>query len=154
MLAASSLSEISKSTALEPVSILPAAFILVFYSKELIFIWTKNAITTENTWLITSIYAYGTGMNGLMNIPYLLTLSYGWTKLGFYQNIFLLVLMIPLTIFLAFKYGAVGGAISWATINTLYFFITPHLIHRKLLIGEVGNWSKVIDLRGRNIHGA
>ena len=120
--------------------VLPATLILVFFSKELIFIWTKNSITTENTWMITAIYAYGTGMNGLMNIPYILTLSYGWTKLGFYQNIFFLIIMIPLTIFLALKFGAIGGAISWATINTLYFFITPHLIHNKLLKGEVANW--------------
>ena len=120
--------------------VLPATFILVFFSKELILIWTKNPVMANNTWLITAIYAYGTGMNGLMSIPYLLTLSYGWTKLGFYQNIFFLILMIPLTIFLALKYGAVGGALSWAIINTLYLFITPHLIHNRFLKGEVVNW--------------
>ena len=122
------------------VLVLPATCILVLFSKELIFIWTKNAVTTENTWMSTAIYAYGTGMNGLMNIPYILTLSYGWTKLSLYQNIFFLAIMIPLTIFLALKYGAVGGASSWAIINTLYFFITPHLIHSKLLKGEALYW--------------
>ncbi len=120
--------------------VLPATFILVFFSKELIFIWTKNPVTAENTWLITAIYAYGTGINGLMTIPYLLTLAYGWTKLGFYQNIFFLLLMIPLTIFFSFKLGAVGGALSWAIINTLYFLITPHLIHHRFLKGELINW--------------
>lgn len=120
--------------------VFPATFILVFFSKELIFIWTKNPVTVENTWMITAIYAYGSGINGLMNIPYILTLSYGWTKLGIYQNILFLLLMTPLTIFLALKYGALGGALSWAIINTLYFFITPHLIHNKLLKGEVVNW--------------
>ncbi len=122
------------------VLVLPATFVLVFFSKELIFIWTKNLTTAENTWMITAIYAFGAGLNGLMNIPYILTLSYGWTKLGFYQNIFFLILMIPLTIFLALKYVGVGGAISWAIINTLYFFITPHLIHKKILKGEVVKW--------------
>ncbi len=122
------------------VLVLPATLILVFFSKELIFIWTKNPVTVENTWLVTAIYAYGTGMNGLLNIPYILTLSYGWTRLAFYQNIFFLILMIPLSIFLALKYGALGGALSWATINTIGFFITPQLIHRKLLKGEAGNW--------------
>ncbi len=120
--------------------VVPATCILVFFSKELIFIWTRNEVTAEHTWLITAIYAYGTGMNGLMNIPYILTLSYGWTKLAFYQNIAFLVLMIPLTIFFALHYGAVGGALSWAVINSLYFFITPHLIHNKLLKGEAGRW--------------
>ncbi len=120
--------------------VFPATLVLIFFSKELIFIWTNSSITSEHTWLITSIYAFGTGINGLMNIPYLLTLSYGWTRLGLYQNIFFSVLMIPLTIFLALNYGAIGGAITWAIINTLYFFITPIIIHRKILKGEARNW--------------
>jgi O-antigen/teichoic acid export membrane protein len=122
------------------VLVLPAAFILVFFSKELIFIWTGNKTTVENTWLVTAIYAFGTGINGLLNMPYQLTLAYGWTKLGFYQNIVLLCIMTPLTIFLAYHYGAVGGALSWATINILYFIVTPNLIHRKILKGEVLKW--------------
>jgi O-antigen/teichoic acid export membrane protein len=120
--------------------VLPATFILLFFSKELIFIWTGNEKTVANTWLITSIYALGTGLNGLLNIPYQLTLAYGWTKLAFYQNIGFLCLMIPLIIYSSLYYGALGGALSWAVINALYFFITPHLIHAKLLKGEVAYW--------------
>ena len=129
-----------QASQLVSVLVLPATFILFFFSKELIFIWSKDLNFTENTWLITSIYAFGTGMNGLMNIPYVLTLSYGWTKLAFYQNIIFLIIMAPLTFFLALNYGAIGGAISWATINTLYFLVTPTLIHNKYLKGEVVNW--------------
>lgn len=129
-----------EASQLVSIFVLPATIVLIFFSKELIFIWTNSSVTTENTWLITSIYAFGTGLNGLMNIPYFLTLSYGWTKLGFYQNIVFLILMIPLTIFLALQYGAVGGAITWGIINILYFIFTPNIIHRKLLIGEAKKW--------------
>ncbi len=122
------------------VLVLPAALILVFFSRELILIWTNNATTMKNTWLVTAIYAFGTGINGLLNMPYQLTLAYGWTKLGFYQNIALLCVMTPLTIFLAYYYGAVGGALSWAIINTIYFIVTPNLIHNRILKGEVLRW--------------
>ena len=120
--------------------IFPATLILMFFSKELIFIWTKNIVITENTWLVTSIYAFGTGVNGLMNIPYFLTISYGWTKLGLYQNILLLMIMTPLTIYLSLKYGVLGGAISWAIVNSLTFFVVPYVIHDKFLKGEAFNW--------------
>lgn len=120
--------------------ILPATFILVFFSKELIFIWTNNIITTNNTWLITSIYAFGTGMNCLMNMPYLLTLSYNWTKLGFYQNLVFLILMIPLNIYLSLEFSALGGALTWAILNCLYFIVTPIIIHKKFLKGELIKW--------------
>ena len=129
------------------VLVLPATLILVFFSRELILIWTKSPLTADNTWEIAALFAYGTGLNGLLNLPYMLTVSSGWTKLGFYQNICLLVMMIPLTIFFALKYGAVGGALSWACINTVYFFVTPHLIHRKILKGEAGSWYWQDSLR-------
>ncbi|MCP9749913.1 lipopolysaccharide biosynthesis protein [Ferruginibacter sp. HRS2-29] len=122
------------------VLVLPATFVLCFFSKELIFIWTHNAETVENTWLVASVYAVGTGFNGLLNIPYQLTLAHGWTKLGFYQNIFFLCLMIPLTICFSLNYGALGGAISWAVVNVLYFSITPSLIFNRLLKGEKLHW--------------
>jgi O-antigen/teichoic acid export membrane protein len=119
---------------------LPAALVLFFFSKELIFIWTNNSTTVSNTWLVTSVYALGTGLNGLLNIPYQLTIAYGWTKLAFYQNIVFLCIMIPLTIFLSLHYGALGGALSWAVINILYFIITPTLIHNKFLKTEKIYW--------------
>lgn len=122
------------------VIVIPVTLTLIFFSKELIFIWTHNITVTENTWIITAVYGYGSGMNAFMTLPYLLTLSYNWTRLGFYQNIVLLILFIPLTIFLALHFGALGGALAWASINTLYFFITPQLIHRKILKGEAFKW--------------
>jgi O-antigen/teichoic acid export membrane protein len=122
------------------VLVLPATFILFFFSKELIFIWTHNETTVTNTWLVASVYTLGTGLNGLIGIPYQLTLAYSWTKLAFYQNIFFLCLMIPLTIYLSLHYGALGGALSWAVINLLYFLITPTLIHNKILKNEKAYW--------------
>ncbi|MBC7935318.1 MAG: oligosaccharide flippase family protein [Rhizobacter sp.] len=122
------------------VIVVPVTATLIFFSKNLIFIWTNNIMVTENTWIITAVYAYGSGLNAYMSLPYLLTLSHNWTKMGLYQNLVFLLLFIPVTIFLAIQYGAVGGALAWAGINTLYFFVTPNLIHRKLLKGEVSTW--------------
>ena len=129
-----------QSCQLVSILILPATFMLFFFSKELIFIWTHNQTTVNNTWLVTSVYALATGINGLLNIPYQLTLAYGWTKLAFYQNTVFLCLMIPLTIYLSLHYGALGGALSWGIINVLYFAITPTLIHNKFLKSEKAYW--------------
>ncbi len=120
--------------------VLPASFILIFFSKNLIFIWTNNQITTNNTMTITAIYAFGTGLNAIMNLPYYLTLSYGWTRLGFYQNLALIIVIVPLTIILASSYGAIGGAISWSIVNLLYFIFMPFIIHQKILKGQALIW--------------
>ncbi len=120
--------------------VLPAAFILFFFSNQLIYIWTKNQVITQNTWLITSLYSIGTGINGLLTIPYVLVLSYGWARFTLYQNLMLLILMAPLTYILALKYGASGGALSWTIINIFYFLISPNFIHKKLLKKEKFKW--------------
>lgn len=117
--------------------IVPATMMLVFFSAKIIMVWTNNPVVVANTWEVTAIYALGTGLNALLFVPYQLTLAYGWTKLGFYQNLILLFVMAPVTILLVTHYGILGGAISWAAINILCFFITPFFIHKKVLPGEL-----------------
>lgn len=128
------------SNQLVSIIVLPVTLVLVFFSKELLWIWTQSTATVNNTWTIVSIFALGTGINGLINIPYQLTLAYGWTKLGLYQNLVLLILMIPLTILLALHFGAIGGAMSWLIVNVIYFCITPYMIHKRLLLHELLYW--------------
>jgi O-antigen/teichoic acid export membrane protein len=122
------------------VLVIPVTFILVFFSKELIFIWSGDVILSEKTWLMTSVFAFGTGVNGLMNIPHMLTLAYGWTKLGFHVNIIFVVITIPLLYFLVLNFGSLGGALSWSIINILYFSFVPHIIHRRILKNELSKW--------------
>lgn len=122
------------------VLVIPATFILIFFSKELIFIWSGDVILSEKIWLLTAVFAFGTGINGLMNIPHMLTLAYDWTKLGFQVNIIIVVITIPLLYFLVLNFGSLGGALSWSIINILYFSFVPHIIHRKILKNELSKW--------------
>lgn len=120
--------------------VVPSSVILFFFSEELLLILTKDVVVSKNAWMVVSVLAIGTGLNALLNIPYQLSLSFGWTKFGLYQNIFLILIMSPLTIYLALKYGAVGGASAWAITNLIFIFITPVFIHKKLLNNESLNW--------------
>jgi len=129
-----------QSCQLISVVVIPATLMLVFFSKELMYIWTQNDITVANTWIIVAIFSLGSGLNGLINIHYHLILAYGWVKLPLYQNSGLLIIMIPLTIILTKTYGTVGGALSWLTINLIYLFLTPYLLHRKFLKNELKSW--------------
>jgi O-antigen/teichoic acid export membrane protein len=122
------------------VLLMPASFLLIFFSKELLLIWTHNLRIVHNTWLLTSIFAFGTAMNGLMHMPYMLSIANGWTRLTFITNIVMLIILIPTTIFASTHYGAIGGASIWAIINSIYFFVTPNILHSKILITEKKRW--------------
>jgi O-antigen/teichoic acid export membrane protein len=129
-----------KSCQLMSVLILPVSVVIAVFSFDIMLLWTHNVITAEKSHLILSILILGTALNGLMNIPYALQLAYGWTKLTFYTNLIAIVIMIPLTILLVLRYGAVGGASAWVIINGGYVFFVIYFMHQRMLPHEKWHW--------------
>lgn len=122
------------------VLLLPPATVIAFFSFDVILAWTGNAETARNTSLILSLLVVGTAFNGLMNMPYVLQLSYGWTSIGLRINIFFIGTMVPLLIGATSYYGSTGAASVWLVLNTIYLFIGVPLTHRRLLKAEMGRW--------------
>ncbi len=71
------------SCQLMSVVILPVTIVIAFFSKEILFLWTRNSTTAQYTHLILSILVIGTALNGLIHLPHALQLAYGWTTLAF-----------------------------------------------------------------------
>jgi O-antigen/teichoic acid export membrane protein len=122
------------------VVILPISIVIAFFAREILFLWTGNATTAENTHLILCILIIGTGLNGLVNLPYALQVAYGWTKLAFYVNLVAVTVMIPSIIVLTTSYGAIGAASVWLIFNCGYVLIGIQLMHRRLLRGQQWKW--------------
>lgn len=118
----------------------PAASVLIFFSPEVLLLWTRDPVVVAQAWLLVSILVAGTCLNGLNNVPYALQLAHGWTSLVFWANVVALIFLIPLTVVLARTHGAVGGAVAWLLLNMGYVLILPHLIHRRLLVTEKWRW--------------
>jgi O-antigen/teichoic acid export membrane protein len=110
-----------KSSQFISVLILPVAIVIAFFSYEIMLLWTQNAETAEKTHLIISIMICGTAFNGIMNPPYALQLAFGWTSLPMYANLVSVIILVPLIIYLALTFGAIGGAIAWLVLNIFYF---------------------------------
>ena len=129
-----------KSCQLISVLILPVAIVIAFFSYEVIFLWTQNQATAENTHLVLSILICGTALNGLMHPPYALQLAFGWTQLSFFKNIIAVILLVPLTIYTTTHYGAAGAASIWLLLNIGMFFFEIPIMHRRLLRKEMWRW--------------
>jgi O-antigen/teichoic acid export membrane protein len=69
-----------------------------------------------------------------------LQLAYGMTRLPLIINSILMVLVIPLIVIFSKMYGAMGGAMAWACLNILYFFLGTNLTHRHLLKNKGLRW--------------
>lgn len=118
----------------------PIAIAIAVFSKELIQVWTSNPDIASNVAPIIAPLAIGTALNGVMHFPYALQLAWGMTWLPFTINIILMVVMVPLIIFFALSYGALGGAVAWLILELLYVMLGTWLTHRHLLKSLASRW--------------
>ena len=89
------------------VALLPIALVLIFFSREVMLLWTGDSAIAEKSYLLVSLLTVGTALNGLMNVPYALQLAHGWTKLAFYGNCIAIIILAPAVVLLATHFGAV-----------------------------------------------
>jgi O-antigen/teichoic acid export membrane protein len=129
-----------RSSQVMSVFLLPVMIMLSVFSFEILQLWTRNEQIVANTYILLALVAIGSGLNGLMVLPYFIQLAFGMTKMSFYINIGAIVLLIPFMIFATSRYGAVGGALTWAILNFLYIVIGLQIMHRWLLQGELKRW--------------
>lgn len=128
------------STRLLCALVFPAAMFFCVYPGEIVQAWTGNPALALSTRLILPILAIGTALHAVMYAPYALQLAYGMTRLPLMINAVLLLTAAPLTIVLVSTYGALGGALSWASLHVLYLAIGTWLTHRHLLKGLGLKW--------------
>jgi O-antigen/teichoic acid export membrane protein len=122
------------------IALLPLAATIAFFSKPIIQIWTHNAVLVENSYAIAAILTIGTALNGLVNMPYTLSVAGGRPDLAVKTNIVLILILLPLTIFGAKWYGGVGASMGWLVLNVLYILFFINIVHKQFLKGEKTAW--------------
>jgi O-antigen/teichoic acid export membrane protein len=122
-----------RSTQLLTMTLFPITGFLVFFSVDLVTYWTGNSNLAYKTGPVVSLLAAGSAIHGVMHIPHALQLAAGRTDLPLKINGTLLLAFVPLTIYLASSYGAIGGGIAWLALHILYILLGTLLTHRHLL---------------------
>lgn len=120
--------------------LLPCVFVLALFSRDVLNVWTGNVRIVQGGWLILTILAVGYGLSGIYNVPNALQLASGWTSLALWMNAWTIVVLVPLAIVGAIRYGAVGVASFWLLVNLGYVLFGVHRMHRRLLQEEERRW--------------
>jgi O-antigen/teichoic acid export membrane protein len=118
----------------------PVTALISLFAVELISLWTGNRVAGENAGPILSLLAVGVALNSQMMIPGVLQLAHGWTRLLLALNAVTLLVMIPLLVWIAGLYGALGVAALWIFVNAARTFIGVPLMHIRLLHRELATW--------------
>jgi O-antigen/teichoic acid export membrane protein len=120
--------------------VFPLWAILVFFPKELLFVWTNNHIIAKSAGPVLAIVATGNMLNIMMHMPYNILLAFGNTKLTVISNSISVALLVPLIFILVHFFGIKGGASSWVILNSGYVLVTANFIYRKYLKNEKWRW--------------
>lgn len=130
-----------QNSQLVAVLIIPVALNLAFFSKEVLYLWTRGDQTiADRSSLLLTVGAVGTGLHCLMWMPHYMQLAHGWTKLSFYKDLIAIFIFVPLLLLLVSRFGAVGGPMGWVILTLSNFTVYIWLMHRRILKGELRNW--------------
>jgi hypothetical protein len=127
--------------------LMPATVVVVFFSFEILALWTQNLTVAAHTQLILRLLIIGYCLNGLMMMPYALQLAYGWTTLSLGLNLTAAILLMPLMVVLALRYAGIGAAAVWILLNGIGVTVGVRIMHKRLLPGEQRSWY-LVDVAG------
>lgn len=131
-----------KSTQLSVVLMGGVGLCLGLFGQSFLFVWTQDASLARDVYPLLSLLLLGMVGNGLLNGPYYLQMSAGWTSMLFKVNAAMVVAFLPLIIWATRQYGALGAAATWAAVNIAYLLIVVVLMHRRILPGEMWRWYR------------
>lgn len=117
-----------------------AALVLMVYGKIFLQLWTQNAALAHQVSPLVRVLVLGTLLNGLMWIPFQTQLAHGWTSLTVRINTVAVALLVPTIFWVAPRYGALGAAWVWVSLNAGYIFIGIHFMFRQILCAEKWRW--------------
>ena len=111
----------------------PLAVLVGVFAEDILYVWTTNETLAREVAPILRLLLIGSAINGVMIFPYALQLAYGKIKMSLKICVVLIIITLPMTIFLAQKFGSIGGAYSWVIMNCIYLFWGSFLTHRSML---------------------
>jgi O-antigen/teichoic acid export membrane protein len=119
---------------------LPIAAVVSVFAGDIIFVWTNDRMIAAQAHLILTLLAFGSVLNGLMNLPYALQLAHRWTGLSLNINVVAVSVLAPLMAVMSVWYGATGAASVSILINVACLVAGIHFMHRRLLKGQRLQW--------------
>ena len=118
----------------------PLACALIFFSGDVLRIWTRDAALASSASGALSVLAGAMLLNGMMSVPFSLMLASGMTRLPLAMNAAGAVLLTPITWILTQRHGLLGASVGWLLFNLTYFLIVPPVMLRRLLPGHYSTW--------------
>lgn len=114
--------------------------ILAIFSTQLIYAWTSNQSAAEWAGPVLFWYALGNGFLSVSAFQYYLQYAFGELRLHVIINTIMVIITLPMIVYSAYHWSAIGTGIVWFLSQSLGFFVVTPIIHRKYMPGIHRDW--------------
>lgn len=117
-----------------------AAITVAAMAKPLLLAWTGDPTLAAEAAPILSLYALGNGVLAVSAFPYFLQYAKGDLKLHLIGNLLFVLLLVPLIIWAARRFGAEGAGLVWLGMNLATFALWLPFVHHRFVPGLNLRW--------------
>jgi len=128
------------ATQLVTVVAVPATLVLAFFSEQVLWAWTGDALLVSKAAPVLTLYALGSGILALGAFPYYLQFAKGDLKLHLLGNLLFVLFLIPSLIWATWRFGMIGAGWAWLSANLIYFLLWVPLVHHRFARGLHWPW--------------
>jgi O-antigen/teichoic acid export membrane protein len=133
-------STVHKGAQLVSVIVGSAAIVLTFFSEPLLHLWTQDKALAQSVAPLVSILAFGNMLSAQLHIPTQAQYAFGRTALILRVNMIAAAAAIPLLLWIAPSYGALGAAWVWVFVNLGYLIFGIHYMFAGVMAPEKRLW--------------
>jgi O-antigen/teichoic acid export membrane protein len=120
--------------------IVPMTLVFLFFSKEILFVWTNDRALVEQSWAVASLLVIGACFNALSTPLQGLQMAMNWTSLTTTLYASTLILAVPSYIFASKSWGLIGAAAVWPSFQLIHLCISSYRMHQHFPTSEKRKW--------------
>jgi O-antigen/teichoic acid export membrane protein len=107
--------------------------VLIFFAKEVLWVWTGNLDLANKTSVFLPIISFSFAMLALSVLPYNIAVANGYTKLNNIVGLSSLIITIPGYWIITKYFGAIGAAYVFCTVQLMGTIIYTYVINKKFV---------------------
>ncbi len=126
-----------KSSMLVSTLVFSILMVFSFFAKDIIWVWTGDLGLSEKTFRLIPVVALAYSMFALQILPYNVAIANGFTKFNNILGIISLLITMPGYYIATKKYGAMGAATVFCSVQVITTFIYIFFINKKFIKSEI-----------------
>lgn len=117
-----------------------AAITLFLFAEQILWAWTGDVMLAAKVAPVMMLYVVGNGLLVVSAFPYYLQYAKGDLRLHLIGNVVFALLLVPLIVFAASRWGSIGAGYVWLGMNLLVFVAWLPFIHSRFVPGLNRHW--------------